>query len=106
MHVMDSRRFPEGAIQAICTLPEKEGRFVPPTLTAASGRQPVLANLRRKVPEFIDDELSLGFGPEPDAWLIGIDPAFSRRPAERGRVGMTIPVRYDGHGRPEIVGHL
>jgi hypothetical protein len=63
---------------------------VPLTLTAASGRQPVQANLRRKVREFIDDELSLGqIRPESDAWLSGIDPAFSRRLAERGWVGMT-----------------
>jgi alkylation response protein AidB-like acyl-CoA dehydrogenase len=95
--------FPLGGIQAICTLPEKEGRFAPLTLTAASSRQPVLANLTRKVREFIDDELSLRqFRPESDAWLSGIDLAFNRRSAERGWVGMTLPVRYGGHGRSEI----
>jgi alkylation response protein AidB-like acyl-CoA dehydrogenase len=62
-----------------------------------------LAELRREVRRFLSDEVAAGrWTPEADAWLSGIDPAFSRRLAARGWVGMTIPVEYGGRGRSEL----
>lgn len=62
-----------------------------------------LAELRLEVRAFLDEELAHGrYTPAADAWLSGIDPAFSRRLAERGWVGMTVPTRYGGHGRSEL----
>jgi alkylation response protein AidB-like acyl-CoA dehydrogenase len=71
---------------------------------AAAGDLPVeLTALRYEVRQFLDEELSRHtFTPEADAWLSGIDPEFSRRLAERGWVGMTIPRQYGGHGRSEL----
>lgn len=54
------------------------------------------ARLRREVREFLAGE---DFEPRCDAWLVGHDPALSRRLAARGFVGITIPIRYGGHGR-------
>jgi alkylation response protein AidB-like acyl-CoA dehydrogenase len=60
-------------------------------------------DLRLAVRQFLADEQLAGrFVPEADAWLSGIDPEFSRRVAERGWVGMTIPVEYGGYGRTEL----
>lgn len=42
------------------------------------------------------------FVPACDAWLSGWDESFSRRLAERGWVGMTIPPEYGGHGRSAL----
>jgi acyl-CoA dehydrogenase len=66
----------------------------PPELVA-SGRE-----LAAQVRAFLDEELAAGrFTPRCDAWLSGWDPAFSRRLAERGWVGLTIPPEYGGRGR-------
>ena len=67
----------------------------------AVGRPPSdLHELRLEVRAFLEREAAAGgFTPEADAWMSGIDVAFSRRLAERGWVGMTIPTRYGGHGR-------
>jgi alkylation response protein AidB-like acyl-CoA dehydrogenase len=51
--------------------------------------------LRLSVQAFLENE---SFEPRSDAWLSGHDPAFSRRLAEAGFVGMTIPQRYGGRG--------
>jgi alkylation response protein AidB-like acyl-CoA dehydrogenase len=62
-----------------------------------------LSQLRCEVRRFLAGELREGrFTVEADAWLSGIDPAFSRRLADKGWVGMTIPTRYGGHGRTEL----
>ena len=42
------------------------------------------------------------FVPACDAWLSGWDESFSRRLAEHGWVGMTIPPEYGGHGRSAL----
>jgi alkylation response protein AidB-like acyl-CoA dehydrogenase len=66
-----------------------------PPEVAASCRQ-----LRDEVRAFLADELAGGrFVPRCDAWLSGWDPEFSRRLADRGFVGMTIPAEYGGGGR-------
>jgi len=59
--------------------------------------------LRRAVREHLDRERAEGgFEPAVDAWLTGIDPAFSRRLAARGWVGMRIPTSYGGGGRSAV----
>jgi alkylation response protein AidB-like acyl-CoA dehydrogenase len=70
----------------------------------AVGRPPdELHELRLEVREFLGHEIATGgFVPEADAWMSGIDAAFSRRLAERGWVGMRIPVAYGGHGRSAL----
>ncbi len=42
------------------------------------------------------------FSPEVDGWASGFDRGFSRLLAERGWVGMTIPVEYGGGGRSHL----
>ncbi|ATL31479.1 acyl-CoA dehydrogenase family protein [Streptomyces formicae] len=56
--------------------------------------------LRHEVRAFLEEERALGtvLG-RPDSWLAGWDPGFSRRLAERGWVGMALPVEYGGAGR-------
>ena len=59
-----------------------------------------LRALRREVREFLASEIADGsIVPGVDTWLTQWDPAFTRRLAERGWVGMTIPTAYGGHGR-------
>jgi acyl-CoA dehydrogenase len=57
------------------------------------------AELRSEVRSFLAAERAAEtFVPACDAWLSGWDESFSRRLAERGWVGMTIPPEYGGHG--------
>lgn len=61
------------------------------------------APLRRQVRAFLAEQRQEGaYTAVPDSWLNGADPAFSRRLAERGWVGMTLPVAYGGHGRSPL----
>ena len=61
------------------------------------------AELRSQVRGFLSAERTAGrFVPACDAWLSGWDESFSRRLAERGWVGMTIPPEYGGHGRSAL----
>lgn len=72
-------------------------------ITAVDEPPGALHALRREVAEFLDREIAEGgFEPEADAWMSGVDPAFSRRLADRGWVGMTVPTRYGGHGRSAL----
>ena len=62
-----------------------------------------LGALRADVRDFIAGELDASrFQPECDSWLSGWDEAFTRRLAERGWVGMTIPPEWGGHGRSAL----
>ncbi|HEX7354438.1 MAG TPA: acyl-CoA dehydrogenase family protein [Mycobacteriales bacterium] len=62
-----------------------------------------LAELRTDVRSFLAAELAAGgFVPRCDNWLAGWDEAFSGRLAERGWVGLTIPVEYGGRGRGAV----
>jgi alkylation response protein AidB-like acyl-CoA dehydrogenase len=64
------------------------------------------AGLRRQVRSFLLDELAAGtYTPRCDSWLTGWDPGFSRRLAERGWVGMTIPAEFGGHGHSAVDRH-
>ncbi|HEX6548501.1 MAG TPA: acyl-CoA dehydrogenase family protein [Candidatus Dormibacteraeota bacterium] len=59
-----------------------------------------MGSLREEVRGFLRQEVEKGaFEPHCDAWLSAHDPAFSKRLAERGWVGMTLPSRYGGHER-------
>ncbi|WP_415915995.1 acyl-CoA dehydrogenase family protein [Speluncibacter jeojiensis] len=66
----------------------------------AGAPDPDLAALRAEVRGFLRRQIDAGaFRPGIDTWLRGWDPEFSRALAERGWVGMTIPVEYGGPGR-------
>jgi alkylation response protein AidB-like acyl-CoA dehydrogenase len=56
-------------------------------------------DLRDEVRDFLSAELSSGqFAPRCDSWLVGFDPQFSHRVAQRGWIGSTFPVQYGGAG--------
>jgi len=62
-----------------------------------------LEALRVEVREFVTGEIAGGgFVPGCDAWLSGWDPAFSKRLAERGWLGLTLPSEYGGGGRSSL----
>lgn len=59
--------------------------------------------LRSRVREFLTHDLDdFGWTPRVDSWISSWDPAFSRRLAERGFLGMTIPKVYGGRGATHI----
>ncbi|WP_349536576.1 acyl-CoA dehydrogenase family protein [Rhodococcus rhodochrous] len=59
--------------------------------------------LRAEVRTFIDNETAAGtLTPGIDTWLTRWDEDFTRRLAEHGWVGMTIPTEYGGHGRTHL----
>ncbi|WP_345344919.1 acyl-CoA dehydrogenase family protein [Rhodococcus olei] len=71
-----------------------------PLVPSASAPDPATAALRAQVREFLRQQIEAGaFTPGVDTWLTRWDPDFTRALAERGWVGMTIPVEYGGHGR-------
>ena len=71
-------------------------RLVPPTSVDASAA----GQLRGEVRRFLADQQAAGtFTPSADAWLCGWDEDFTAALAERGWLGMTVPVEYGGHGR-------
>jgi alkylation response protein AidB-like acyl-CoA dehydrogenase len=56
--------------------------------------------LRTEVRQFLAEQLAAGaFTPSVDAWLTGWDENFTTALATRGWLGMTVPVKYGGHGR-------
>ncbi|MFC5063025.1 acyl-CoA dehydrogenase family protein [Actinomycetospora atypica] len=70
-----------------------------PEITLPEGTE----ELRAEVRAFLDDERSRGtvLG-RPDSWFAGWDRDFSRRLAEHGWVGMTLPVAFGGGGRSPL----
>src|SRR5690348_5754220 len=77
----------------------RDGTLLPPVRSLPAGA----AELRSQVRGFLSAERTAGrFVPACDAWLSGWDESFSRRLAERGWVGMTIPRVYGGHGRSAL----
>ena len=77
----------------------RDGTLLPPVRPLPAGA----AELRSQVRGFLSAERMAGrFVPACDAWLSGWDESFSRRLAERGWVGMTIPPEYGGHGRSAL----
>ncbi|WP_411144596.1 acyl-CoA dehydrogenase family protein [Streptomyces sp. x-80] len=71
--------------------------------TGAVRLPPETRQLRQEVRDFLDAERAAGtiLG-RPDSWLTGWDPAFTRRLAERGWVGMALPRKYGGGGRGNL----
>ena len=68
----------------------------PPTTLASAE----MTALRSEVRAFLDEEIAAGrITPWIDTWLTRWDEGFTRRLAERGWVGMTIPTEYGGGGR-------
>lgn len=77
----------------------RDGTLLPPVRPLPAGA----AELRSQVRGFLSAERTAGrFVPACDAWLSGWDESFSRRLAEHGWVGMTIPREYGGHGRSAL----
>ncbi|EME20921.1 acyl-CoA dehydrogenase family protein [Rhodococcus triatomae] len=71
-----------------------------PLVPAATTPDPATEALRAEVRVFLREQIDAGaFTPGVDTWLTRWDPAFTRALADRGWVGMTIPVEYGGHGR-------
>lgn len=62
-----------------------------------------LAKLRMSVREFLrSDRDEFGWRPAVDSWLSSWDEAFSARLGDAGFLGLTIPVRYGGHGASHL----
>lgn len=60
---------------------------------------PRAAALRAEVRAFLGEEQAAGrWTPRADVWLSGWDERFTRELAQRGWLGMTIPVEYGGRG--------
>ncbi|MDP7734136.1 acyl-CoA dehydrogenase family protein [Mycobacterium paragordonae] len=71
-------------------------RLVPP----GTIEDEALTDLRAEVRQFVAEHLAAGtFTPSVDAWLSRWDEKFTTALAERGWLGMTVPVEYGGHGR-------
>lgn len=74
-------------------------RLVPP----ATSEPLDTTALRGEVRRFLADQLSAGaFTPSVDGWLTGWDEKFTATLAQRGWLGMTVPVEYGGHGRTHL----
>lgn len=73
--------------------------LAPPTTVET----PQMQRLRTEVREFLAAEIAAGrLTPWIDTWLTRWDEDFTLRLAERGWIGMTIPVEYGGHGRSHL----
>lgn len=71
-------------------------RLVPPRTI----EDEATTDLRAEVRQFVAEQLAAGtFTPSVDAWLSRWDEKFTTALAERGWLGMTVPVEYGGHGR-------
>jgi hypothetical protein len=70
--------------------------FAPPPAS------PEAETLRAEVREFLATELTHRRSVERAQSWSGFDPAFSRKVAQRGWIGMTFPRRYGGHGRSAL----
>ncbi|GJF11784.1 acyl-CoA dehydrogenase [Mycolicibacterium cyprinidarum] len=66
----------------------------------SAAERPGTERLRSEVRQFLAEQVAAGlFTPAVDAWLCGWDEDFTAALAERGWLGMTVPVAYGGHGR-------
>jgi acyl-CoA dehydrogenase len=84
-------------------MPAVTSLFPAVSLSPAARSDRRLEALRAEVREFVTGEIAGGgFVPGCDAWLSGWDPAFSKRLAERGWLGLTLPSEYGGGGRSSL----
>jgi len=61
---------------------------------------PEQESLRHDVRSFLEQEIREGlWKPQCDAWIQGFDPAFTKRVAAHGWIGLTWPKEYGGHER-------
>lgn len=73
--------------------------LAPPTTAATDA----MNTLRAEVRSFLGEEIAAGrLTPWIDTWLTRWDEDFTRRLAERGWVGITIPTEYGGRGRTHL----
>lgn len=73
--------------------------LAPPTMAATD----TMDTLRAEVRAFLNEEIAAGrLTPWIDTWLTRWDEGFTKRLAERGWVGMTIPTEYGGRGRSHL----
>ena len=73
--------------------------LVPPTTLASAD----MDALRAEVRAFLSAEITAGrLTPWIDTWLTRWDEDFTRRLAEQGWVGMTVPAEYGGRGRTHL----
>lgn len=73
--------------------------LAPPTTAATDA----MNTLRAEVRSFLGEEIEAGrLTPWIDTWLTRWDEDFTRRLAERGWVGITIPTEYGGRGRTHL----
>jgi alkylation response protein AidB-like acyl-CoA dehydrogenase len=55
---------------------------------------------RQEVRDFLEGEIKQGlWEPSCDAWIMGHDPEFTKRVAQKGWIGLTWPKEYGGQGR-------
>jgi alkylation response protein AidB-like acyl-CoA dehydrogenase len=58
---------------------------------------------RQEVRQFLEQEIRQGlWEPMCDGWIQGYNPAFTKRVAQRGWIGLTWPKKYGGQGRSHI----
>jgi len=58
---------------------------------------------RKEVQDFLEGELKQGlWQPSCDAWIMGFDPEFTKRVAQKGWIGLTWPKEYGGQGRSYV----
>ena len=63
--------------------------------------------VRAEVRKFIERARSDGlFSAQCDSWLCGWNPEFSRRLAQRGWIGVTVPAEFGGRGRGHVERHV
>jgi len=61
------------------------------------------AKFRQEVRDFLEGEIRQGlWQPTCDAWIMGHDPEFTKRVAQRGWIGLTWPKEHGGHGRSYV----
>lgn len=54
---------------------------------------------RQEIRDFLEEEIRQGlWQPSCDAWIMGYDPAFTKRVAQRGWIGLTWPKEHGGQG--------
>ncbi len=74
-------------------------RLVPPITDDPAQFEP----LRNEVRAFVAEQRAAGhIGREVDTWLTGWDEDFTQALAQRGWLGMTVPVEYGGRGRGHV----
>ncbi|MDH5406727.1 MAG: acyl-CoA dehydrogenase family protein, partial [Candidatus Aminicenantes bacterium] len=58
---------------------------------------------RQEARDFLEGEIKQGlWEPSCDAWIMGHDPQFSKRVAQRGWIGLTWPKEHGGQGRSYV----